>query len=159
MWLLHAVARAAPEMIPAEAMDEVGHVASDFTVPLREGGEFKLSEHRGKPVVLSFWASWCGPCRKELPALSKLAEARPDLTILAINVDRDRSKADAFLAGLDVSLPIAYDSDSVTLGSFSVTSMPTMFVIDRKGGVAFKKTGYSEEHGFTEILGALKEQK
>jgi thiol-disulfide isomerase/thioredoxin len=75
-------------MIPESAMDPVGKPASDFTVPTRDGGEFKLSAQKGKVVIISFWASWCTPCRNELPALAKLARERPEFTYIAVNVDR-----------------------------------------------------------------------
>lgn len=163
MWtlafLLAAPAHAAPEMIPPEAMEVVGHGGSDFTLPLRSGGTFKLSDHRGKVVVLSFWASWCGPCRLELPALSAFATQHPETTFLAVNVDKDPSAAERFLSNLDVKLPIAFDADAVALGAYGVSSMPTMFVVDRKGQVAFQKVGYGQEKGLAELgdaLGSLK---
>jgi thiol-disulfide isomerase/thioredoxin len=157
--LLVASALAAPEMIPVEAMEEVGHVASDLDVPLRGGGRFKLSDNKGKLVVMSFWASWCSPCRKELPALSKLAATRSDIVFVAVNVDKDSKLAEQFLAKVDVSLPVAFDSDAVALGSYGVTSMPTLFLVDKKGQVALKKVGYGEESGFTELLAAVEKAK
>ncbi len=152
------IAWAAPEMIPLEAMDEVGHTASDFTVELREGGTFTLSEQQGKTVIISFWASWCTPCKKELPALSRLSEERKDLRFIAVNVDRDRAAAEKFLTALpepvSSSLPIGFDNDAMALGGYSVTSMPTIFVIGKDGVTRFRKTGYSEQRGFVEILAA-----
>jgi thiol-disulfide isomerase/thioredoxin len=153
-------ARAAPpEMIPASAMDEVGHIATDLDVPLKDGSRFKLSDHKGKLVVMSFWASWCTPCRKELPALSKLAQERTDIIFVAVNVDRDRSLAEKFLEKVDVTIPIAFDSDATALGSYGVTSMPTLFLVDKQGNVALKKVGYGEESGFTELLAAVEKTK
>ncbi|MBM4393687.1 MAG: TlpA family protein disulfide reductase [Deltaproteobacteria bacterium] len=149
---------AAPEMIPETAMDEVGHTASDFTVDLREGGRFTLSEQKGKIVIISFWASWCTPCKKELPALSKLSEERKDLRFIAVNVDRERADAEKFLAALSSpvapTLPIGFDNDAMALGGYSVTSMPTIFVIGKDGVTKYRKSGYSEERGFVEILAA-----
>jgi thiol-disulfide isomerase/thioredoxin len=147
---------ATPEMIPAEAMEDVGHLASDFEAPLRDGGTFKLSEHHGRTVVLSFWASWCGPCRQELPDLSKWAKTHPNVEVVAVNVDRDRTDAEKFLSAVDIELPVAFDSESIALGEYGVVSMPTMFVVDPKGTLVFKHTGYSKENGFKELEGALK---
>lgn len=153
--LLPERAYAEPEMIPPEAMEDVGHAATDFEVPLKGGGTFKLSAHSGRRVVVSFWASWCGPCRAELPALSKLAASYPNVDFLALNVDRERKAADGFLDKVAVTLPIAYDQQAVTMGNFGVTSMPTIFLIAADGTVALKHVGYGAEHGFTDLEAAL----
>lgn len=160
MWtlalLLNAPALAAPEMIPAEAMEVVGHEGSDFDLPLRDGGNFKLSDQKGRLVVVSFWASWCGPCRLELPALSAFAAKHPEVRVIAVNVDKERAAADRFLSNLDVKLPIAYDPDAIALGAYAVTSMPTMFIVDRKGQVAWQKVGFGAEKGLSELESTLK---
>lgn len=151
-------ARAAPEMVPLDAFNAAADpVVKDFELPLLAGGSFHLAEHKGKPVVLSFWASWCGPCRKELPALSAFAGTHPELTFIAVNVDRDRAAADKFLGSVAVNLPIAFDPDAKALGSYGVTSMPTLFVIDRKGQLHWRHAGYGEEKGLTELEAALGE--
>jgi thiol-disulfide isomerase/thioredoxin len=146
----------APEMIPLESMDIIGHEAPKVTLALRGGGEFALGEPQKKPLVISFWASWCGPCQKELPALAKLALERSDLLFLGINVDRKQEDAEKFLSKVQTgSLPLAFDPDSLTMGQFGVMSMPTMFLIDAAGKVAFRKIGYSEQNGFKELLTAI----
>lgn len=144
-----------PEMIPVEAMEIVGHAAPDIDLELKDGGRFKLADQRGKIVVFSFWASWCSPCRKELPALSALAPQYKDVVFVAINVDKERGPAEKFLSAVDFNLPIAFDPDAMTMGQFSVMSMPTMYVIDRKGNVFYKKVGFSEEKGFAELIDAI----
>lgn len=157
--LLSAPALAAPEMIPESALEIVGSSAADFTLPLRDGGEFSLASQRGKTVVLSFWASWCTPCQRELPALSDFAKERTDLVVIAVNVDRERKDAEGFLSKVPVGLPIAFDNEALALGAFDVTSMPTMFVVDPAGVVQFRKSGFSTEKGFTELIAALDDLK
>jgi thiol-disulfide isomerase/thioredoxin len=152
---LLAVARAEPEMIPVEALEVVGQTASTFELPLREGGTFELASHRGRVVVVSFWASWCGPCRLELPALSALAATRADVTFVAVNVDRQRADAEKFLRAVPVTVPVAFDNESLALGDFSVMSMPTTFVIDAEGVVRHRKVGFSQERGLTELIGYI----
>jgi thiol-disulfide isomerase/thioredoxin len=114
-----------------------------------------LEAQRGQTVVLSFWASWCGPCRLELPALSDLQKERPDLKIFAVNVDRDPRLARKFLSQVNVELPIVWDPESVALGQYEVLSMPTLFLLDENLTLKFRKTGFSKENGLTELLEAL----
>lgn len=158
MWILLASlvgAYAAPEMIPLEDADVVGRTAPGFELTMLDGSTFKLEDARGKPVVLSFWASWCGPCRKELPALADLARARDDVAIYAVNVDREKRLAEKFLQQVKVDLPIIWDPDSVALGQYDVLSMPTTFVVDANGTVKWRKTGYSTAKGLTELVSVL----
>lgn len=156
--LTTALALAEPEMIPLdvfEAAAKAAQVTGDFEIPLRGGGSFKLSDHRGKPVLLTFWASWCSPCRKELPALDVWSKAHPEVTVLAVNVDRGTEPAERFLEAVHFDLPVAFDPDATHLGRYGVTSMPTMFLFDRKGQLVWRHSGYGEEKGFSELDAAL----
>ncbi|MFK7931524.1 MAG: TlpA family protein disulfide reductase [Myxococcota bacterium] len=153
--LLASTASAAPEMIPEDAVQVVGTTAPRVQLPTLDGGEFDLEEHRGTPVVMAFWASWCGPCRRELPALAKYAKTRTDVHIVAVNVDRQRRAAEGFMAKTPFDLPIVWDSESVLLGQLDVVSMPTSFLIDAKGTIKWRKAGYSDAKGFVELTTAL----
>lgn len=159
MWTLLlaalATADAAPRMIPLEEVDLVGRTAPSFELELLGGGTFTLDAMRGKQTVLSFWASWCGPCREELPALEQLAKERGDIVVYAINVDRDPNLARRFLAQVKVDLPVVWDPDSVALGQYEVLSMPTMFLLDENLTVKFRKTGFSKENGLKELIAEL----
>lgn len=153
--LLIGAALAAPEMIPedvfkAMSAPRAGDI-STLSLPLDGGGTFTLGDHRGKKVLLSFWASWCAPCRRELPALSEWAKAHPDVAIVAVNVDREQGDARKFLDAVHFDLPVAYDPNAEHLGQYGVTSMPTMFLFDAKGALLWRHTGYSPEKGFTEL--------
>lgn len=156
MLLTVAAWAAPPEMIPEEAaIDLVGRTAPIFEAETLEGEAFKLDDERGTPVVLTFWASWCGPCRLELPALSTLQRERDDVVIYAVNVDRDRKLAERFLSGVDVDLPVVWDHEATSMGQYNVLSMPTMFLIDAQGTVKWRKTGFSRERGLSELVAAL----
>lgn len=154
-----SLAQSSPEMIPEAVWQEATAVAEasgeGLSLPLRNGGAFSLAEHRGKPVVMSFWASWCSPCRRELPALSTFAKEHPELVVLTVNVDRAKPLAERFLEAVHFDLPVAYDPDAQQLGKMGVVSMPTMFLFDRKGKLVWRKTGYSEEKGFSELLATV----
>lgn len=156
LWFGIHVAFAAPEMIPPqESIDLVGRTAPPITAPLLDGGEFDLNQQRGSRVVLSFWASWCGPCRKELPALAELAKQRKDIKVFAVNVDRDEAAARRFMEQVQFDLPIVWDNASRSMGQYNVLSMPTMFLIDPNGTVKWRKTGFSTERGLGELEAQL----
>ncbi len=150
---------AGPRMIPAESLDLVGRAAPAFELTMLEGSPFTLESQRGKRVILSFWASWCGPCREELPALSELPKERDDVVIYAINVDRNPSLAKGFLKKVDVDLPIIWDPDSLALGQYEVLSMPTMFLLDENLTVKWRKTGFSRANGLEKLIIELDRQE
>lgn len=155
--LLTTWALGAPEMIPPDAIDVVGTAAPEMVLPTLDGGEFNLKEHRGKPVVLAFWASWCGPCRRELPELAELAKKRSDVAIFAVNVDRERRAAEGFMRQVPFDLPIVWDNRSEIMGQLDVVSMPTTFLIDPQGTIKWRKLGYSSEKKLTELEQRLSE--
>lgn len=156
MWLVwFGAALAAPEMIPETDVDLIGRTAPDFTAQTQEGDAFTLESTRGKPVVLSFWASWCGPCRLELPALAAFQKEHREIAVYAVNVDRDRKDAAGFLSKVAFDLPIVWDNRAEALGQYDVMSMPTMFLLDSNGTVKWRKTGYSSKNGLKELEAAL----
>ena len=164
-WGLSAPAYADyPEMIPIEDPSLDGRTAPEIALSTLTGGQFSLSEARdaGQVVVLAFWASWCGPCQREIPALKILQEdlAGQPVQIVLVNVDKNAQDARRFLRRINVGeadLVVAMDNEAVALGSYGVLSMPTAFVIDRNGTVKITKVGYSEENGLTVIEEAIEE--
>lgn len=118
--------------------------APDFTLESRQGENLRLQDFRGEVVMLNFWASWCGPCRQEMPLMDELYEQYKDLgfTILAVNVDEDRAEAHRFLDKVPVSYPILYDPESNVSEQYEVQAMPTTVMIDRDGNARFLHRGY-----------------
>lgn len=118
--------------------------APDFTLKSNQGKNMRLEELRGEVVMLNFWASWCGPCRQEMPLMNDIYEDYKDLgfTILAVNVDEDSADADRFLTAVPVDFPVLYDNESKVSEMYEVDAMPTTVLIDRDGNKRFHHRGY-----------------
>ena len=103
-----------------------------------------LSQYHGKVVYLDFWASWCAPCKLSFPFLEKLQSyyAGRNFVLLAVNVDHDRTKADAFLREAGSNLPIVYDTTGGIARTFNVKAMPTSVVIGADGRVRYVHSGF-----------------
>ncbi|MDH3227965.1 MAG: TlpA family protein disulfide reductase [Thermoleophilia bacterium] len=122
----------------------------DFELPalvgggsIEEGGSVRLSELRGTPIVLNFWASWCVPCRTEAPVLERLWSRYRDrgLLVLGVNVQDLTGNAKQFDEEFGLSYPSVRDGDDSTMRDFEVTGVPETFVIDRQGRVAALRVG------------------
>ena len=128
--------------------------APDFTLENLRGERITLSEVLADgPVILDFWASWCGPCRKALPALQELAiEHADDVTVLTISIDdpRSRSKIGATMRSLGVKLPVLLDGDKTVASLYRVSSVPSTFLIAADGSIAAVHNGYRD--GDTRLL-------
>lgn len=137
---------------PLSLASSVEGAAEDFTLKSKSGSNIRLQDLRGEVVLLNFWASWCGPCREEMPLMDKIYQQYKDLgfTILAVNVDEDPADADRFLAAVPVSFPVVYDSQSKVSEMYKVDAMPTTILIDRDGRKRFLhrgyKVGYEDEY-------------
>jgi thiol-disulfide isomerase/thioredoxin len=118
--------------------------APDFTLKSRGGENIKLSELRGQVVMVNFWASWCGPCRQEMPLLEQLYQRYQPLgfTLLGVNVEEDSAAADKVLREIPVSFPILYDNRNKVSNSFQVKAMPSTIMIDRDGRMRYLHSGY-----------------
>jgi thiol-disulfide isomerase/thioredoxin len=120
----------------------IGHPAPDFTLPVANtmadadtaSAEFTLSTLRGKPVVLNFWATWCPPCRAELPELNAASERlKGEVVIAGVNQAEARADVEAFAQDLDLSFPIPLDEAATVSQAYRIRSLPTTFFIDRSG--------------------------
>ncbi|NKF50665.1 TlpA family protein disulfide reductase [Shewanella sp. WXL01] len=125
---------------------EVGDSAPDFTLKSLTGDNLNLTEQRGEIIVLNFWASWCGPCRKEMPILQKLQDKYQDLgvQVWGVNVEQDNEAGRNFLKGLDLSFPILFDQTNTLSEDYDVKAMPTTVIIDRSGSVRNVYYGYQD---------------
>jgi len=127
--------------------------APSFTLKDLNGKEVKLEDHRGKIVFLNFWATWCPPCREEMPSMEKLyTEFKDrDFTMLAVDLGEETGKVRAFKERFRLSFPILLDTDSRVGLRFGVWSIPTTYLIDREGhiiGVALGARDWASKEAF-----------
>jgi peroxiredoxin len=122
--------------------------APDFTLKSRSGENVKLSELRGQVVLINFWASWCGPCRQEMPLLDQIYQQYGALgfTLLGVNVEQDTADAERMLKDTPVTFPILFDAENRVSRLYDVTAMPSTVLVDRDGKVRFVHRGYQPGH-------------
>ena len=143
----------------AATLASAAAVAPDFTLRGTDGRNVRLAEQRGQVVMVNFWASWCAPCRVEMPHLVRLQEKYRDagFRLLAVNVDDDPRNAGAALAKIGVQLPVLLDTDKTVVRQYQVATMPSTVLIDRDGRVREVFRGYREgaEQAYEAQLRAL----
>lgn len=120
--------------------------APDFTLKNSAGENVRLAEQRGQVVMLNFWASWCGPCRKEMPLLDDMHKryGKAGFVLYGVNVEHDVTDAKKLLADLGTSFPILWDGESKVSKLYQVSAMPTTVMIDKNGVVRYVNRGYKD---------------
>ena len=129
--------------LPAVAADSSGP-APQFTLPAKAGGEVSLAQYKGQVVMINFWASWCGPCRQEMPLLEDIYKKYNKLgfTLIGVNVEPDSKAADDWLKQTPVTFPVLYDKASKVSQLYNVSGMPSTVIIDRKGNLRYRHISY-----------------
>jgi thiol-disulfide isomerase/thioredoxin len=147
------------QALPAAADDlAAGKAAPDFTFTLSDGRTVKLSDYRGKPVVLHFWASWCGPCVRELPLISALESRSQDLTTLAVNCAETDQEAASFLRNKKLTLNVVMDRTMRISELYRIDAIPQTFMIDGEGIIRSKRVGaYSQRDLNRDIASLLRD--
>lgn len=118
--------------------------APDFTLHAMGGPNLRLKEQRGRVVMVNFWATWCAPCRQEMPQLNRLYEKyrSSGFVLLGVNVDDDSSKAAEVANKLGVTFPVLLDADKTVSKLYDLSTMPSTVLIDREGKVRYVHRGY-----------------
>jgi peroxiredoxin len=142
----------------AGAVDS-GAQAPDFVLAARDGGQVRLADLKGQVVMINFWASWCGPCRQEMPLLAQLQSKYEPLgfTLLGVNVEPDSKAAVAWLRDVPVTFPILFDTKNEVAGRFGVEGMPSTVFVDRDGHVRYVHRGYKpgDESKYADMIRSL----
>jgi thiol-disulfide isomerase/thioredoxin len=153
-----AVAAALAVSLPALAGDPSGPAPS-FTLSSSAGQNVSLSEYKGQVVMLNFWASWCGPCRQEMPLLESIYKKynKMGFTLLGVNVEPNSQAANDWLKATPVSFPILYDKDSKVSKLYDVAGMPSTVIIDRSGNLRVLHRGYKpgDENEYLDSIRSL----
>ena len=139
-----------------------GQSAPDFALKSSSGENLRLSEYRGDVVMVNFWATWCGPCRQEMPLLDELYTRyqRVGFSLLGVNIDDNSSKAMNMVAELGVSFPVLFDVRKEVSKLYEVDAMPVTVLIDREGTVRYVHQGYKpgyEDKYLEQIRSLLRE--
>jgi peroxiredoxin len=122
----------------------VGEAAPDFSLPTLKGNSIKLSGYRGKVVFLNIWATWCPPCREEMPSMESLYQRLKgrEFEMLAVSIDRQGEEiVGPFVAKYGLTFPVLLDSENKTYKLYGLTGIPETFIIDRNGMVIYKVIG------------------
>ena len=121
-----------------------GQMAPDFALKSSTGENLRLSEYRGDVVMINFWATWCGPCRQEMPLLDELYTRyqRVGFNLLGVNIDDDSNRAMAMVQELGVNFPVLFDDRKEVSKLYDVGAMPVTVIVDRAGQVRYVHQGY-----------------
>lgn len=125
-----------------EGSASVGDTAPNFAFFLADGRGADLASLQGKPVVLNFWATWCGPCRAEMPDLVALHEGDPDLVVLEVNVGEDLAAVEEFAAEFGMNMTVVLDQEDSIRRAFEVRNMPTTVFVRADGTIGARWSGF-----------------
>jgi peroxiredoxin len=148
--------------LPALAGVDKGGPAPQFDLPSRDGKAVSLAQYKGQVVMINFWASWCHPCRDEMPLLETMYKTygKRGFVLLGVNVEPDSTAANKALQQTPVTFPVLYDTKSKVSSLYDVSVMPSTVMIDRKGNVRMIHHGYvagDENQYMTSLMALLKE--
>lgn len=139
--------------------EELSGPAPGFSLMSRSGETVSLEDLKGQVVMINFWATWCAPCRREMPHLEALHQRYSDLgfTLLGVNVEENTSGVEKFLKETPVSFEVLYDPSNEVSALYDVVAMPSTVMVDREGNLRYMHHGYQSgyEHEYQAQIRAL----
>ena len=140
-----------------------GKPAPDFELVDTDGKLHRLSDYRGKTVILNFWATWCPPCREEIPSMNRAWRqlAQEDVVMLAVNMGEDEDTIFVFTADYPAEFPLLLDRDGSVIAQWPVKGLPTTYIIAQDGSIAYRAIGGRnwDDSDIMDILRALQKQR
>ncbi|MFH1639636.1 MAG: redoxin domain-containing protein [Chloroflexota bacterium] len=145
-----------PEQSVVQA-PQVGKLAPDFTLDYLDGGTVSLSDFRGSPVLINFWATWCPPCKLEMPFLEQVFDEWSDrgLVLLTIDIGENQATVEDFMRTENLSLPVLMDKNEAVSRRYNIRYFPTIFLVDKDGIIQSVRIGVFS--GVSEIEQSLSE--
>ena len=130
--------------------------APDFQLETLDGTSIKLADLRGHPVLINFWATWCGPCQQEMPLIEQYYQKyKPDLVVLAVNSDEPKADVQTFVTNFNLSFPVLLDPDYKVEDLYRVRAFPTTFFVDKSGTIRYQQIGVLSEGQLVQYLAQL----
>jgi peroxiredoxin len=137
--------------------------APDFALPDTNGRMHRLSDYRGKTVIINFWATWCPPCREEIPSMNRAWQQLrdEDVVMLAVNMGEDEDTIFVFTADYPAEFPLLLDRDGTVTARWPVKGLPTTYIVAPDGRIAYRAIGGRrwDDSGILDTLRALQEQR
>lgn len=152
VWLLRSSMDSESEVVGGT---EINEAAPDFTLDLFDGGTFTLAQHLTrdrKPVVMNFWASWCLPCREEMPDFDAVARRYPEVLFLGVAVQDTETAAREFAEEIAVSYPLGLDADGAILEMYPILGLPATWFITSEGIIAARWMGQLDQDGLEDLI-------
>ncbi|SMB98726.1 Peroxiredoxin [Thermanaeromonas toyohensis ToBE] len=151
-----------PEAGKGEVRPEVGYLAPDFSLPDLQGRVITLSQLKGKPVFLNFWASWCPPCRVEMPEIQEFFKKyKGKVEVVAVNLtssEKSPAEVKKFLETNGYTFPVVLDTKGIAENYYLVRAIPTSYLVDAQGVIKFKYTGPLTLQLLERVLGEIQEK-
>jgi peroxiredoxin len=144
--------------VQAQQNPEIGTAAKEFQLNDLTGKQHQLNKMRGKVVIINFWATWCIPCRTEMPSMNRAWKALSDkdVVMLAINFGESKKAVSDFVKAVPIDFPVLLDETNTVSSDWNVTGMPTTMVIDQQGNIVDRIVG-PKEWDSPQILKAIEE--
>jgi len=136
---------------------QIGATAPDFQLPSLTGEPVVLSDYQGQVILVNTWATWCPPCKAEMPAINEFYETHQNdgFVVLAINSQEDAATVQQFINAQEFTFPVLLDTQASVINQYKVRGLPTTFIIDRDGVIRYVHTGAITQRQLEDVIGPL----